>query len=81
MPTKPIEVYGAVWCSDCTRSKRLLDQYKVTYNWTDIDEQPEFQQVVKDLNGGKSIIPTIIFPDGSVLVEPSDSELKKKLNL
>ena len=63
------------------RAKQLMDSYNVEYDWTDIDEEPEFQNLVKEINDGKSIVPTIIFPDGSVLVEPSNSELIKKLNL
>tara|TARA_Y100000590_G_scaffold212548_1_gene240863 strand:- start:10980 stop:11222 length:243 start_codon:yes stop_codon:yes gene_type:complete len=76
-----ITVYGTTWCSDCRRAKQLMDSYNVEYDWTDIDEEPEFQNLVKEINDGKSIVPTIIFPDGSVLVEPSNSELIKKLNL
>ena len=34
-----------------------------------------------ELNDGKRIIPTIVFPDGSLLVEPSDAELARKLGL
>ena len=76
-----ITVYGTTWCSDCRRAKQLMDSYNIEYNWTDIDEEPEFQNLVKEINDGKSIVPTIIFPDGSVLVAPSNSELIKKLNL
>ena len=76
-----ITVYGTTWCSDCRRAKQLMDSYNVEYDWTDIDEEPEFQNLVKEINDGRSIVPTIIFPDGSVLVEPSNSELIKKLNL
>ena len=76
-----ITVYGTTWCSDCRRAKQLMDSYNIEYNWTDIDEEPEFQNLVKEINDGKCIVPTIIFPDGSVLVEPSNSELIKKLNL
>lgn len=76
-----ITVYGTTWCSDCRRAKQLMDAYDIEYDWTDIDEEPEFQKIVKDINNGRSIVPTIIFPDGSVLVEPSNSELIKKLNL
>ena len=76
-----IEIYGTRWCGDCSRSKRLMDKYSVTYNWTDIDEHPEFQDLVKSINNGRNVVPTIIFPDGSSLSEPSDSELMKKLGL
>ena len=76
-----IEIYGTRWCGDCSRSKRLMDKYSVTYNWTDIDEHPEFQDLVKSINNGRNVLPTIVFPDGSSLSEPSDSELMKKLGL
>ena len=76
-----ITVYGTTWCSDCRRAKQLMDAHDIEYDWTDIDQEPEFQKIVKDINNGRSIVPTIIFPDGSVLVEPSNSELIKKLNL
>ena len=76
-----ITVYGTDWCSDCRRAKQLMDAYDIEYDWINIDEEPEFQKIVKDINQGRSIVPTIIFPDGSVLVEPSNSELIKKLNL
>ncbi|MFC1879812.1 FAD-dependent oxidoreductase, partial [Chloroflexota bacterium] len=36
---------------------------------------------VLEVNAGKRIIPTIVFPDGSFLVEPSNAELAKKLGL
>ena len=58
-----------------------MDAYDIEYDWTNIDEEPKFQKIVKDINNGRSIVPTIIFPDGSVLVEPSNSELIKKLHL
>ena len=76
-----IEIYGTRWCGDCSRSKRLMDKYSVAYNWIDIDDNPEFQELVKSINNGRNVVPTIVFPDGSSLSEPSDSELMKKLGL
>tara|TARA_B100001750_G_scaffold225239_1_gene216920 strand:- start:1693 stop:1869 length:177 start_codon:yes stop_codon:yes gene_type:complete len=58
-----------------------MDKYSVAYNWTDIDDNPEFQELVKSINNGRNVVPTIVFPDGSSLSEPSDSELMKKLGL
>ena len=76
-----IEIYGTRWCGDCSRSKRRMDKYSIKYNWTDIDDHPEFQEIVKSINNGRNVVPTIIFPDGSSLSEPSDSELIKKLGV
>ena len=77
--SKTITVYGADWCSDCKRSKRLLDSKNIEYTWVDVDNNEAALQTVKSLNQGKRIIPTIIFPNGDILVEPTDSELSLKL--
>ena len=76
-----ITVYGATWCPDCKRAKKFLGEQRVHYNWVDIEEHPESQAYVEKVNNGKRIIPTIVFEDGSVLVEPSDADLAKKLGL
>ena len=72
-------MYGANWCSDCRRSKRLLDSKNINYQWIDVDNNEKALETVKSLNNGKRIIPTIVFPDGDILVEPTDSELSAKL--
>ncbi len=74
-----IKMYGAPWCPDCRRSKALLDRRGVAYDWIDIDENPEGARYIEQVNEGKRIIPTIVFPDGSILVEPSDAELARKV--
>ncbi|SVD92700.1 uncharacterized protein METZ01_LOCUS445554 [marine metagenome] len=77
--SKTITVYGADWCSDCKRSKRVLDSRHIEYVWIDIDNNASALETVKSLNQGKRVLPTIVFPDGDVLVEPTDSELSSKL--
>ena len=77
--SKTIAVYGADWCSDCKRSKRLLDSKNIEYTWVDVDNNEAALQTVKSLNQGKRIIPTIVFPNGDILVEPTDSQLSSKL--
>ncbi len=47
----------------------------------DIDENPEGETFVETLNSGARIIPTLIFPDGSILVKPSNAQLAEKLGL
>ncbi|NPV85006.1 MAG: NrdH-redoxin [Anaerolineae bacterium] len=76
-----ITVYGTRWCPDSTRAKSFLDQKKVAYTWIDIDKDPEARKFVEKVNNGFRSVPTIVFPDGSILVEPSTSELAKKLGV
>ena len=58
---------------------RVLDQLKANYNYINIDEDEAAAEYVAKVNNGSRSVPTIIFPDGSVLVEPSNTVLTKKL--
>ena len=81
MTQQKIQVYGAPWCPDCKRSKQFLNEQRVPYEWLDIDQDEQKAQYVQELSNGKQIIPTILFPDGAILVEPSNAELAEKLGI
>ncbi len=81
MDNANITVYGAHWCPDCRTSKQFLGEHQIPYNWVDIEEDLEGEKFVIDKNEGKRIIPTIVFADGSILVEPTNAELAEKLEL
>lgn len=76
-----ITIYGAYWCPDCRRSKQFLGEHQIPYKWVDIEQDKTGEAYVLQKNDGKRIIPTIVFEDGSILVEPSNAELAAKLGL
>jgi thioredoxin reductase (NADPH) len=76
-----ILIYGAPWCPDCKRAKRFLAEQRVSYGWVDIDEDAQGMQRVQELQKGGRTIPTVVFADGSVLIEPTNEELARKLGL
>ena len=73
-----IKVYGADWCGDCFRAKRTLDRSGADYEWIDVDADADAKAEAIRLSGRKNI-PVIAFPDGDVLVEPTDPELEQAL--
>jgi len=77
--TPEITIYGADWCPDCRRAKRILDERQAPYRWVDIDRDREGEKFVIQTNRGNRSVPTIVFGDGSILVEPSNAELSAKL--
>ncbi len=81
MGQSKIRMYGAPWCPDCRQAKQFLGEQRVTYEWIDVDKNPEGLKYVQEVNEGKQIIPTIVFQDGSILVEPSNAELAAKLGI
>ena len=75
-----IQVYGTDWCGDCHMARRVLDQHAIPYQWINIGDDEDARLYVEQINNGKRIVPTIVFPDQSILVEPSALELTKKLS-
>ena len=73
-----ITMYGASWCSDCRRSKTLLDALNVDYDYVDVEASAEAADAAKAISG-RINIPVIAFADGSFQVEPSDDALRGKL--
>ena len=81
MSNPDIVLYGAQWCPDCRRSKAFLSDQRIDFTYVDIEAHPEGIDVVLEINGGKQIIPTIVFADGSFLAEPTNEELAEKVGL
>ena len=74
-----IKVYGTKWCPDCFRAKQVLGRHNIPFIWINIEDDAKAMEYVMKVNGGNHSVPTIVFPDGSVLVEPANAELEKKL--
>lgn len=72
-----IKFYGAMWCGDTRRARSWFDSHDVAYEWIDVDKNKDAEALVKSLNKGFRSIPTIVFGDGSTLVEPSTSKLEQ----
>jgi thioredoxin reductase (NADPH) len=81
MSDTTIKLYGTNWCSDCKRSKKFLGEQRMRYDFINIEEDTEGQSVVQKLQNGGLTIPTLVFEDGSILIEPSNAELAVKLGL
>jgi mycoredoxin len=74
-----LTVYGASWCPDVKRSRALLDREGVEYSYVDVEADADAERRVRELQDGARRIPTIVWEDGSFLVEPSDAELSGRL--
>ncbi len=76
-----IKMYAASWCGDCRMVKRWFDSHGIPYDYINIDEDESAAAYVLRVNGGMQSVPTIVFPDGSILVEPSPRQLAAKFSL
>lgn len=74
-----LTMYTTTRCGDCVMAKAVLDGAGVDYEQIDIDRNPAAVDIVLAINGGYRTVPTIVFPDGRVLVEPDRGELLSAL--
>ena len=79
MDENRVKVYGTSWCPDTARARACLERHGVGFTFCDIEQDKQGLAYVEKVNRGKRSVPTIVFPDGSLLVEPSDEELVARL--
>jgi mycoredoxin len=72
-------VYSTTWCGYCVRLKRQLDREGIAYDAVDIEQDAAAAEKVMNVNGGNQTVPTVIFPDGSALTNPSLKQVTDKL--
>jgi mycoredoxin len=65
-----LAIFTTTWCGDCRRTKAFLERHGIPFREIDIEQDPEAMAAMKRLNGGKNIIPTLVFPDGTVMTNP-----------
>ena len=75
-----IVMYSVEWCPDCRRAKFFFKRKKIDVLEVDVNADKKAEEFVKELNNGFRSVPTIILPDGSMMVEPSTEELEAKFS-
>ncbi len=73
--TDGLVIYTTSWCGDCRRSKRWLKDNQVPFTEVDIEQNESAAAYVRSVNAGSDTVPTLVFPDGSILREPSNRQL------
>jgi mycoredoxin len=77
---KTTVTYSKSWCPDCRRVRKLIVDSNIPFIEIDIAEDDKAREFVRQINHGNESVPTIIFPDGNILVEPQNAILSEKLN-
>ena len=74
-----LTIYSTTWCGPCIRLKAQLDRVGIGYEIIDIEVHPEAAEFVMAVNGGSQTVPTVEFPDGSTLTNPSVIAVQERL--
>ena len=74
-----LTMYTTTWCGYCVRLKHQLDREGIDYTEVDIERDEAAAERVMQVNGGNRTVPTLVFPDGTALTNPSPAQVKEKL--
>ncbi|HEX6920994.1 MAG TPA: mycoredoxin [Actinomycetes bacterium] len=74
-----VTMYSTVWCGYCRRLKAQMDREGIAYVEVDIEDDPQAAKLVMSVNGGNQTVPTVFFPDGTAIANPTLAQVKKKL--
>jgi mycoredoxin len=81
IPEAPImlTMYSTSWCGYCRRLKSQFEREGIEYQVVDIEHDPTAAEYVMGVNGGNQTVPTVQFPDGTALTNPSIVQVKQRL--
>ena len=74
-------LYSTPWCGYCHRLKSQLDRAGVEFEVVDIEQQPEAAAIVERVNRGNQTVPTLVFPDGTAMTNPSLAQVKAHIGV
>lgn len=77
----PFVMYSTPWCGYCHRLKSQLNREGIEFAEVDIEAEPDAALIVEQANGGNQTVPTLVFPDGTALTNPSVAQVKAQLGL
>ena len=72
-------MYTTSWCGFCRNLKKQLARDGIEMTEVDIEQDPAAAEFVMSVNGGNQTVPTILFPDGTALVNPSAAQVRARL--
>jgi mycoredoxin len=72
-------MYTTPWCGFCRNLKKQLAREGIELTEVDIEQDPAACEFVMSVNGGNQTVPTVQFPDGTVLVNPSAAQVRARL--
>jgi mycoredoxin len=75
-----LTMYSTTWCGYCRRLKSQLDRDGIEYAEIDIERTPGAAEFVMSVNGGNQTVPTLHFPNGKALTNPTLAQVKAELN-
>ncbi len=72
-------MYSTQWCGYCRRLKSQMAREGIPFVEVDIETDRAAAEFVETANGGNQTVPTVKFPDGSVVTNPPIAVVREKM--
>jgi thioredoxin reductase (NADPH) len=80
-PFEGIRVVDNRWSPDSHQVKDFLARNQIPYEWLDIEQSKEGQQLVEYARCSRLQLPLVLFSDGSSLLQPKPLQLAERIGL
>ena len=77
--SQSVTMYSTTWCGFCRRLKSQLAREGIEITEINIEQDPAAADYVMSVNGGNQTVPTVVFPDGTALTNPSAAQVRERL--
>ncbi len=77
--SQSVTMYSTPWCGFCRRLKSQLAREGIEITEINIEQDPAAADYVMSVNGGNQTVPTVVFPDGTALTNPSAAQVRERL--
>ena len=74
-----LTMFTTTWCGYCQRLKKQMQREGIDFGEVDIEQDDGAADLVMKVNGGNQTVPTLLFPDGSALTNPTVDQIREKL--
>jgi mycoredoxin len=74
-----VTMYTTTWCGYCRRLKDQLHREGIAFTEVDIERDDDAAEIVMRVNHGNQTVPTVVFPNGTALTNPSLAEVKQHI--
>lgn len=78
---QPLTMFTTTWCGYCRRLKSQLEAAGIAYSEVDVEQVPDAAAFVESVNDGNRTVPTVVFPDGSAVTNPSLAQVRERLGV
>lgn len=74
-----LTMFTTTWCGYCQRLKKQMEREGIDFGEVNIEQDDGAADLVMKVNGGNQTVPTLLFPDGSALTNPTVDQVREKL--